>query len=96
MFSTERDASKVALVHLVGRLRAGGFQLLDTQFVTEHLLRFGAVEIDRAQYRQRLDAALAKDGDFLALPPDADPKTVLAWAVSGAGTIPHCGHTSQS
>jgi leucyl/phenylalanyl-tRNA--protein transferase len=90
MFSTERDASKVALVHLVARLRAGGFQLLDTQFVTEHLLRFGAVEIDRAQDRQRLDAALATDGDFLALPPDADPKTILAWAVAGAGTIPHC------
>ena len=59
MFSRVRDASKVALVELVGRLRAAGYQLLDAQFATEHLTRFGAVEIPRAAYRRRLSAALA-------------------------------------
>ena len=59
MFSRARDASKVALVHLVARLRAGGFTLLDSQFLTEHLARFGAVEIPRAVYRERLAAAIA-------------------------------------
>jgi leucyl/phenylalanyl-tRNA--protein transferase len=59
MFSRVTDASKVALVHLVARLRLGGFMLLDTQFVTEHLQRFGAVEIPRREYHSRLQAALA-------------------------------------
>ncbi|MCF4164760.1 leucyl/phenylalanyl-tRNA--protein transferase [Zavarzinia compransoris] len=69
MFSRETDASKVALVHLVARLRAGGFRLLDTQFVTGHLMRFGALEIPRENYRRLLDAALAPpSGDFDALP----------------------------
>jgi leucyl/phenylalanyl-tRNA--protein transferase len=58
MFSWERDASKVALVHLVERLRRGNFQLLDTQFMTDHLRRFGAVEISRRAYKRRLAAAL--------------------------------------
>ena len=58
MFSTERDASKVALVHLVGRLRKGGFKLLDTQFVTEHLTQFGVVELPRSGFRQMLSTAL--------------------------------------
>jgi leucyl/phenylalanyl-tRNA--protein transferase len=58
MFSRARDASKVALVHLVARLRIGGFRLLDTQFVTAHLSQFGAVDIPRAQYRERLAAAV--------------------------------------
>ncbi len=58
MFSHERDASKVALVHLVLRLRKGGFSLLDTQFVTRHLSQFGVVEIHRSGYRQLLAAAL--------------------------------------
>jgi leucyl/phenylalanyl-tRNA--protein transferase len=69
MFSDQRDASKVALVHLVARLRAGGYALLDAQFQTEHLSRFGAVEISRADYRRRLSRALARDADFFALPP---------------------------
>jgi leucyl/phenylalanyl-tRNA--protein transferase len=64
MFSTATDASKVALVHLVARLRAGGYVLLDTQFVTDHLARFGAVEIPRADYRRRLDAALTVEARF--------------------------------
>ncbi len=67
MFSTERDASKVALAHLVGRLKAGGFRLLDAQFLTEHLARFGAEEIGRAEYLERLERALAAKGDFFRL-----------------------------
>ncbi|HSV29123.1 MAG TPA: leucyl/phenylalanyl-tRNA--protein transferase [Candidatus Omnitrophota bacterium] len=58
MFSRETDASKVALVHLVARLKKGGFQLLDTQFVTEHLARFGALEIQRHDYLKRLNRAI--------------------------------------
>ncbi|HEY8351885.1 MAG TPA: leucyl/phenylalanyl-tRNA--protein transferase [Sphingomonadales bacterium] len=68
MFSRARDASKIALVHLVARLRAGGFELLDTQFVTPHLRQFGAEEIPRAAYRQRLSRAIAKHADYWALP----------------------------
>jgi leucyl/phenylalanyl-tRNA--protein transferase len=64
MFSVERDASKVALVHLVIRLKLGGFLLLDTQFVTPHLQRFGALEISRAEYRQRLARAIAVPARF--------------------------------
>jgi leucyl/phenylalanyl-tRNA--protein transferase len=58
MFSRETDASKAALVELVARLKAGGFVLLDTQFITEHLQRFGAVEISRGEYLGRLRRAL--------------------------------------
>ena len=64
MFSRETGASKVALVHLVARLRAAGFALLDTQFVTEHLSRFGAIEIPRTDYRRRLAAAMERKTDF--------------------------------
>jgi len=64
MFSRETDASKVALVHLVARLRRGGFTLLDTQFVTAHLARFGALEISRRAYRKRLDTALETEARF--------------------------------
>jgi leucyl/phenylalanyl-tRNA--protein transferase len=60
MFSRKRDASKVALVHLVARLRLGGFTLLDTQFITSHLCQFGAVEIPRARYLTLLDAATTR------------------------------------
>jgi leucyl/phenylalanyl-tRNA--protein transferase len=60
MFSRETDASKVALVHLIERLRQRGYTLLDCQFMTEHLRRFGAVEIRRAEYRDRLIRALAQ------------------------------------
>ena len=64
MFCRVTDASKVALAHLVARLRIGGFQLLDTQFVTSHLERFGATEISRAAYRRRLDRALGAKAYF--------------------------------
>lgn len=64
MFSRERDASKVALIHLIARLLGGGYTLLDTQFITEHLKQFGAVEITRNDYRRRLANALKLDADF--------------------------------
>jgi len=67
MFHRVRDASKVALVHLVARLKAGGFRLLDTQFVTDHLRTFGAIEVPRRQYHKLLEAALSGEGDFAAL-----------------------------
>ena len=68
MFHRARDASKVALVHLVARLIAGGFELLDTQYVTEHLKNFGAVEIPRRRYTTLLDHALKGEADFYKLP----------------------------
>src|SRR3954465_5001792 len=64
MFSRERDASKVALVHLVARLICGGFELLDTQFLTAHLAQFGTISIPRNKYLQRLKRAIARDADF--------------------------------
>ena len=64
MFSRARDGSKVALVHLVGRLVVGGFTLLDAQFMTDHLSQFGAEEIGRREYHRRLQRALAADADF--------------------------------
>jgi leucyl/phenylalanyl-tRNA--protein transferase len=67
MFSRERDASKVALVHLVARLKAGGFRLLDTQFTTPHLKQFGAIDIDRRRYHRLLEDAIVKDADFYFL-----------------------------
>ena len=77
MFSRRRDTSKFALIALVARLNAGGFRLLDTQFVTSHLTGFGAVEISRASYRDRLEAALAVPADFFALPRDAGRQRLL-------------------
>jgi len=77
MFSLERDASKAALVHLVARLRYGDFTLLDTQFMTEHLGRFGAVEIARSDYRRRLAAAVELEADFYRLSPAASGAAVL-------------------
>lgn len=76
MFSIERDASKIALVHLVARLRAGGFRLLDTQFVTDHLRQFGTIEVDRDDFQGLLDHALQVQADFLALPLEADPREI--------------------
>ena len=66
MFSRETDASKVALVHLVARLIDGGYQLLDTQFITSHLARFGAIEIPRNEYLDRLDRAIAQQAYWSA------------------------------
>jgi leucyl/phenylalanyl-tRNA--protein transferase len=64
MFSRARDASKVALTHLVARLIVGGYRLLDAQFMTEHLSQFGALEVSRADYHRRLGRALATEGEF--------------------------------
>jgi leucyl/phenylalanyl-tRNA--protein transferase len=58
MFSKARDASKIALVYLIARLKFGGFELLDTQFLTGHLARFGAIEVGRAEFQRLLEAAL--------------------------------------
>ena len=73
MFHHGRDASKVALVHLVARLKAGGFKLLDTQFITDHLKSFGAIEISQHHYYKLLEAALTREGDFGALGMDPVP-----------------------
>ena len=64
MFSSERDSSKIALVHLVARLNLAGFTLLDTQFITDHLKQFGAIEISRVEYHKILSAALDLDVGF--------------------------------
>ena len=69
MFSFVTDASKVALVHLIARLRLGGFRLLDTQFVTDHLTRFGAREIPRGLYKAQLADALRRPARWLTDPP---------------------------
>jgi leucyl/phenylalanyl-tRNA---protein transferase len=87
MFHRSRDASKVALVHLVARLRAGGFRLLDTQFVTDHLRIFGAVEVSRRQYHRLLEAALVGEADFGALDP--------ARNLTGADALRHAHGSAQ-
>jgi leucyl/phenylalanyl-tRNA---protein transferase len=76
MFSRASDASKVALVHLVARLRLGGYRLLDTQFQTPHLARFGGIEVSRARYRRLLAAALVYRAVF--------PAELPAGALDGA------------
>jgi len=77
MFSTERDASKIALVHLCARLIHGGFTLLDTQFVTDHLKQFGTIEIDKAEFQERLQDAVERVADFARLARDTLPEQVL-------------------
>jgi leucyl/phenylalanyl-tRNA---protein transferase len=77
MFSLARDASKIALVHLVARLKLGRFQLLDAQFMTDHLAQFGAVEINRIDYRRRLGSAVISLADFYRLPAYAAGAEVL-------------------
>lgn len=78
MFSRATDASKVALVHLVARLRKGGYSLLDSQFVTDHLSRFGAIEISRADYQLRLLDALKRHGVFYGDLGAEDPLALLS------------------
>jgi leucyl/phenylalanyl-tRNA--protein transferase len=80
MFSRQSDASKIALIHLVARLRAGGFSLLDSQFITRHLRRFGAIEIPRGEYRQRLAEALKRNAEFATAPSRAEIEAVLRGA----------------
>jgi leucyl/phenylalanyl-tRNA--protein transferase len=74
MFSTTTDASKVALVHLVARLRLSGFTLLDTQFITSHLTRFGAVEVPRNTYHEKLAEAVEVPARFIVSP---DPAALM-------------------
>ena len=84
MFHRARDASKIALVHLVARLRAGGYRLLDTQFVTDHLKTFGATEVPRRHYHRLLSDALIGEADFAVFPLDApiDGAAALAQATA--------------
>lgn len=76
MFSRRTDASKVALAYLVDHLARGGFRLFDTQFLTAHLASLGGVEVTRAEYHRRLEAALAETADFDA-PPAASAQEVI-------------------
>ncbi|MBA4173756.1 MAG: leucyl/phenylalanyl-tRNA--protein transferase [Hyphomicrobium sp.] len=78
MFSTERDVSKIALVHLAARLLAGRFKLLDTQFVTDHLKQFGTIEVERGAFQNLLSEAMIGRGDFMAMPVTTSPEQILA------------------
>ena len=108
MFSRRRDASKVALAHLVARLRVGGFRLLDCQFITDHLASLGAIEIPRAVYVSLLSSALGDGdggeavdgaGDFGALDrlgaaPDPAPADIVSAPISGCRIVQLLGQTS--
>ncbi|MCE4225313.1 leucyl/phenylalanyl-tRNA--protein transferase [Methylobacterium sp. C25] len=83
MFHEVRDASKVALVHLVARLRVGGYRLADTQFLTDHLSQFGVEEVPRHVYKRRLNEAVAREADWAVWPRDR--------AVSGADVLAALG-----
>ncbi len=78
MFSYERDASKIALLYLAARLIHGGFRLLDTQFVTDHLQQFGTLEVDRDAFHRKLEDALTVTAEFGRLPTDAAPDQILS------------------
>jgi leucyl/phenylalanyl-tRNA--protein transferase len=90
MFSLQSDASKVALVHLVARLKRNGFRLLDTQFLTDHLARFGALEVPRERYLELLAQALRQPADFYC-PEDGAASPPF----SGAAVISALQSTSQ-
>jgi leucyl/phenylalanyl-tRNA--protein transferase len=83
MFSVERDASKLALVHLVARLICGGFTLLDAQFITAHLAQFGAIEISRDDYMLRLEKAIARPARFYCPAPSGKSGTFSLARASG-------------
>lgn len=68
MFSKTTNGSKLALISLLARLNVGGFKLLDTQFITPHLISMGAIEISRTKYHEHLENALATEADFFKLP----------------------------
>ncbi|MET0313766.1 MAG: leucyl/phenylalanyl-tRNA--protein transferase [Hansschlegelia sp.] len=87
MFHVERDASKVALVHLAARLVKGGFRLLDTQFVTDHLRRFGAIETPRRDYHRLLEAAVSETAAFFPWGPGASVSGDEAMASLAAVTV---------
>lgn len=103
MFMRARDASKVALAHLVARLRAGRYILLDTQFLTTHLARFGTVEVGREPYRALLTEAVSRRADFFALearlldlPDDTptDEAATVSGPLSGKRIAQFLTHTS--
>ena len=99
MFSRARDASKAALAHLIARLRAGGYSLLDTQFLTTHLAQFGAIEIGRDPYRALLADAIGRRGDFFAfaagtLAGVSDPAVTVSGPVSGKRIVQALTQTS--
>lgn len=96
MFSRQRDASKVALAWLVHRLRAGGFVLFDTQFLTPHLASLGAVEIPRAAYHERLKAALEAAADFNPAGYQPSPSLVASSGASPSGETASSGAASTS
>lgn len=77
MFSRARDVSKIALIHLCARLIYGGYELLDTQFLTAHLAQFGALEITQESYMDRLEVALEKSADFYKMPTQTDGRRAL-------------------
>ena len=77
MFSTERDASKIAMLHLIARLKHAGFRLLDTQFHTPHLAQFGVRECPDADYQALLETMLARRADFRKSPLQLSALTVL-------------------
>jgi leucyl/phenylalanyl-tRNA--protein transferase len=77
MFSRATDASKVALVYLVARLKVGGYRLLDAQFTTQHLKQFGAIDIERRQYQRLLDDAVEREADYFRLDGGATSDFVL-------------------
>ena len=83
MFHRARDASKIALVHLIARLRAGGYRLLDTQYVTDHLKTFGAVEVGKRRYHRLLEEAILGEADFGALALDRAVRGEEALAIIG-------------
>lgn len=89
MFSRATDASKIALVHLVARLRLGGYRLLDTQFLTPHLAQFGGIEISRAHYHRLLADALRQRAVFVRdLPDGLAAAEAAAAGVAAAGGTP--------
>jgi leucyl/phenylalanyl-tRNA--protein transferase len=92
MFSRQRDGSKIALAWLVHRLRAGGFRLFDTQYLTPHLASLGAVEITRADYRRRLATALRLPARFAPEGYSPSPSEVA----SPSGTSAPSGRTQPS
>jgi leucyl/phenylalanyl-tRNA---protein transferase len=98
MFSRARDASKIALVYLVARLRFGGFVLLDTQFVTGHLARFGAIEVGRAEFQRLLEGALAggAGAGVGAGTGTAAEFSLLGGGVSGAEVLQLVSQTSKT
>lgn len=95
MFSRTTDASKLALAYLIHRLRAGGFTLFDTQFLTPHLASLGAVEISRAEYHKRLQAALQMGASFDPVGYQPLPSSVAAPA-AGSGVVPSTGTVASS